>query len=56
MAVVLLSSPSSGFDMLAVDGDDEKKNVDFDDDGAAMTAEGRFLNLQPLFCSLLIIG
>ncbi|MFS7901229.1 hypothetical protein Hanom_Chr00s181740g01832151 [Helianthus anomalus] len=42
-----------GFDMLDAGGDDEKnKNVDFDDDGAARTAKGRFFKpatplLQP---------
>ncbi|KAM0046342.1 hypothetical protein Hdeb2414_s0009g00315061 [Helianthus debilis subsp. tardiflorus] len=45
---------SVGIDMLLIDwvGDDEKQNVDFDHDGAARTAEGRFLEpatplLQP---------
>ncbi|KAJ0934062.1 hypothetical protein HanRHA438_Chr03g0103131 [Helianthus annuus] len=33
-------------------GDDAKKNGFFNYDGAARTAEGRFLNLQPHFCSL----
>ncbi|KAJ0494042.1 hypothetical protein HanIR_Chr12g0592911 [Helianthus annuus] len=34
----------------------KKKNVNLDNDGAARTTEGRFFNLQPHFCSLLIIG
>ncbi|KAJ0491785.1 hypothetical protein HanIR_Chr12g0567611 [Helianthus annuus] len=34
----------------------KKKILDFDDDGTARTAEGRFLNLQPHFAAFLIIG
>ena len=40
-----------GFDPLVWAAMMRKKIVDFDDDGAARTAEGRFSNLQPHFAA-----